>query len=582
MWKRRLKWFRVALLAVVVIGLAGPSGILTPRATAQDGDGDQCTQVIAQALATAQTACESLAPGEFCAGHAGVSATTAGADATSLEISDISALADITSVMTSGLDVTTGDWGVASLAFPAALPEGGSHQVAGVLFGEAQIARPVQVAADRPTVTITNATGSVANLRNGAGVVYEVVGTLEPGQSAVADGRNEQTDWVRIRLEDGTIAWVFVRLIDWEGDLSTLQQLDVLLPTDMTPVFAGGEPFQAFTLTTSPTDTDGCPATSSGLLLQFAGESPARLTVNQVDLAFANATLLLQAAPNNTLEIMTLAGDGVITARGRAADVAAGEAIQVVLGGEDGLTPSTPPQGMRAYAFPEIAAVPVLLLPEEMACMVGVPSAGATVRMRVGPGEQRGELGSMNAALSYVVLGWANDPDGMPWWELDTGEQKAWVAQSAVSAIGGCDAVAQVEPPSMVVAPPSGPAASGGSGGADYAPVANTVWQMQPGTDQMSGECSGAPAINFCDHLAAIAPNAGGISWRGMEPSPYFLSQIQPNVYAYAGPNVLGTGRVNMTLRFDSESTLSMTMILVLNSEPSCQHTYYYTGTRNW
>jgi len=39
---------------------------------------------------------------------------------------------------------------------------------------------------------------------------------------------------------------------------------------------------------------------------------------------------------------------------------------------------------------------------------------------------------------------------------------------------------------------------------------------------------------------------------------------------------------VSMTLSFTSETTLTMTMSLVLNSEPSCQHIYYYTGTRNW
>jgi hypothetical protein len=105
---------------------------------------------------------------------------------------------------------------------------------------------------------------------------------------------------------------------------------------------------------------------------------------------------------------------------------------------------------------------------------------------------------------------------------------------------------------------------------------------MIPGSDNLSGECSGAPAINFCDHLAAIGPANGGITWRGMEASPYYLRQIQPNVYAYAGPNILGTGRINMTLTFSSDSAIKMTMSLVLNSEPNCTHTYFYSGTKNW
>src|SRR5690606_26193382 len=110
-----------------------------------------------------------------------------------------------------------------------------------------------------------------------------------------------------------------------------------------------------------------------------------------------------------------------------------------------------------------------------------------------------------------------------------------------------------------VFAAPSAP--TGGDGEVpmsvadDLAPDGNSVWQMIPGTDNMSGECSGAPAINFCDHLAAIQPAQGGIMWKGMEASPYYLRQIQPNVYAYSGPNVIGTGTVSMTLTFTAENT---------------------------
>jgi hypothetical protein len=157
------------------------------------------------------------------------------------------------------------------------------------------------------------------------------------------------------------------------------------------------------------------------------------------------------------------------------------------------------------------------------------------------------------------------------------------VAQSDVITLGTCDAVAQVEAPPLVFAAPSAP--SGGDGAPavdDLAPKTNSVWQMYPGSDNMSGDCTGAPAINFCDHLAAISPASGGIMWKGMEASPYYLQQIQPNVYAYSGPNVLGTGKINMTLRFTSESTVTMTQSLTLTSEPNCQHVYNYTGEKNW
>jgi hypothetical protein len=148
--------------------------------------------------------------------------------------------------------------------------------------------------------------------------------------------------------------------------------------------------------------------------------------------------------------------------------------------------------------------------------------------------------------------------------------------------LGLCDPVAQVEPPPLVMVAPVAPAGENPVSSVDYAPAANSVWQMIPGSDNLIGECSGAPAINFCDHLAAIGPTASGISWRGMEPTPYSLVRTQTNVYVYSGPNGAGTGTLSMTLSFSSATSLNMTMSLILNSEPNCQHVYYYTGTKNW
>ncbi|HVO71573.1 MAG TPA: hypothetical protein VMT24_16100, partial [Aggregatilineaceae bacterium] len=320
---------------------------------------------------------------------------------------------------------------------------------------------------------------------------------------------------------------------------------------------------------------------------QYSGEQPASLQVDQVALEFSDATLLLTASPNDALEVKALAGSGTVTARGIPENVSVGGAVRVNLGSEDGLTPTDAPIALRSYPFPDVAYVPLDLLAGQITCMAGLPDSGSDVFLRVGPGPQRGELGSMNADATYAVIGWANDSDGAPWWQLDTGATPSWVAQADVRAIGACEMVAQVEPPPLVFAPPAiSPAGDEGAvspaGGPDLVPAGNSVWQMHPGSDHMSGQCSGAPAINFCDHLAAISPVSGGIMWKGMEASPYPLTRVRPNVYAYSGPNVLGTGTINMTLSFTSESTLNMTMSLVLSSEPDCEHIYYYSGTRNW
>ncbi len=568
--RARTVWAGLLIGLLIVTGGAAS----VTRTAAQEGD--QCVALAAQAIAETDIYCGELLPGEACYGHGAVSARPLGANELTAVTAGDRATLDTLDALATAADPAGGGWGVAVLSLPAA--EGAT--ITGILFGDAQIARPAVAGGERSTLPVFNRGSAEINLRNGAGINYAVVGQLAAGEEALADGRNEQGDWLRVQFAGG-IAWAFTPLIGWEGDQSAINALAVLLPNDVTPVRLAGAPFESFTLTSGDAP---CAAMPAGLLLQFTGERPAEITVNQVTLAFADATLLVTAAPGDSLTVRALAGTGTVTARGVPVEMAAGQEARVNLGGADGLTPVAAPTAMRAYPFADIAYAPLDLLEKPVACLVGAPALDAQVILRVGPGAQRGALGRLLVATTYAAVGWANDPDGAPWWQLDTGAQSSWAAQAEVRAVGACQAVAQVEPPPMVFAPPPVPAGGEAvpAGEADLSPTANSVWQMRPGSDNMTGECSGAPAINFCDHLAAIAPAAGGVSWKGMEASPYFLSRIRPNVYAYAGPNVLGTGRVSMTLTFTSETTVSMTMSLVLNSEPNCQHVYYYTGTRNW
>jgi hypothetical protein len=559
----------VGILVVVLI-VSGLQWSSAPDALAQDGEA--CIQVAAQALADAQAACTGVGRGEACVGHAGVTA----AGATLAASGDRAAMADLQSLATSAANPDTNEWGIALLQLSAGLPEGSA--VTAVLFGEAQIARPAQVAGDQTTLMVSNGRGSEINLRNGAATTYDLVGQLASGEQATADGRNEQGDWVRVQFSGG-IGWAFVPLIQWDGDQSAIDALPVLLPNDVTPPVAAGEPFQSFTLTTGDA---ACSAAPSGLLLQYRGEQPAQVQVNQVSLEFSDATLLISARANDNLTISVLDGSSQVIARGVPEQADEGEQVSVSLGGDDGLTPLEAPLGGGSYAFADVAYAPLSLLPGTLVCRVGLPSEAGRVVLRVGPGTQRGELGDMSARSMVAVSGWANDPDGAPWWQLDTGETPAWVAQADVRGLGDCAAVAEVEPPPLVFAPPTGAEGGVPAAGPDLAPTANSVWQMIPGSDNLTGTCSAAPAINFCDHLAAIGPIAGGISWRGMEPSPYPLTQVQPNVYSYSGPNIQGTGQITLILTFSSDTTLNMTMTLVLASEPDCQHVYYYSGTKNW
>ncbi|MBN2306311.1 MAG: hypothetical protein JXQ72_17645 [Anaerolineae bacterium] len=317
---------------VVLVAVVGVQIAPVPGVSAQSGGGDDtCSAIVAAAVAAAADTCGDLARGEACLGSAGDERVS---------LDSLDALAT----------TSNPEWGAALMALPAGLSENSDAAVTAILFGETEVARPALTAPDRPTLKVWNGGGSDVNLRNGAGITYELVGTLAPGQETVADGRNQQADWLRIQV-DGGVAWAFAPLINWEGDASVLE---VLLPDDVTSaVPASGEPFEAFTLTTGTTDM--CGAASSGLMLYYTGEQPARVQVNQVNIEFSDAVLLLRAVPGENLEVLAVTGSATVTARGVSEEVAVGGVVQVNMGGDDGLTPTTTPVGLISYAFSDIA-----------------------------------------------------------------------------------------------------------------------------------------------------------------------------------------------------------------------------------
>ncbi|MBN1679304.1 MAG: SH3 domain-containing protein, partial [Anaerolineae bacterium] len=321
--------FGVVIVMILTVVAVNSPFQQAPGVQAQDG-GDQCAELALQALAEAGETCAGLADSMLCAGHASVTAVMIeGAPAADSALIDLAAVDGIT---TAAANPATGEWGVAMFTLPVTQPEGGSRAVTAVLYGNAQIMHPTETAAEQVTLTITNDSGGEVNLRNGAGVFYDTVGVFAADQQLQGDGRNEQGDWVRVVLEERR-AWVFTRLVNWDGDLTALP---VLAPDDVTPPFEASAPFQAFNLMTGAV-SDMCPSTPSGLLLQFTGETPAVLMINDVRLVFADATLLVRATPAGDLQVAALSGSGTITARGFSQDIANGEYLTVTLGGEDGL-----------------------------------------------------------------------------------------------------------------------------------------------------------------------------------------------------------------------------------------------------
>jgi uncharacterized protein YraI len=443
------------------------------------------------------------------------------------------------------------------------------------------------------TVTVTSTANPNLNLREGPSADYPVLAVLSLGESAVADGRNEAGDWLRLRREDLTV-WGFAEYLESEDDI---EALPVLADDDRSRPDLYSAPFQAFTLITG----DGC--AGSGVLVQRINAAedaePSYLRVNGVGLAFTDATFLLSASAEDALDVTVLAGSVRISAPGS-------EPLTAEAGALASVEPGMPLAEAGRFPLYTVPIMPLSLLPaiDVLACMIGLPVDVEPVTMHAGPGADYVRLtDSLTADSNYVTTGYAADDGGALWWQLDVpGRDQAWVPQDGTFTLGLCADIAEVEAPVVVApAPATGGDASGGggdaSGGSDaggdtggeqpaasssLVPAGQTVWQSYPGTDNLSGTCN-TPPIPLCDHLVAIVNNGDGtISWRGQEPTPYTLIPTGSNTFVYNGRRMQNDGTLSMNLTFTSASTWSMTMVVVYDSDAACQHTFYYTADFQW
>ncbi len=109
-------------------------------------------------------------------------------------------------------------------------------------------------------------------------------------------------------------------------------------------------------------------------------------------------------------------------------------------------------------------------------CTVSTDAAD-TVRVRVGPGENRTSIAFLPTGQDFIVQGKATADDDSLWYKLDKAEvapnkavNEVWVAVAEVESVGNCDAVVDVNAPPIVpiinapppTAAPSGETQSGG------------------------------------------------------------------------------------------------------------------------
>jgi hypothetical protein len=545
-------------------------------------DAPTCSIINPADFSAAKEACSKSTLSNACLASGTASAKNSDQSAEFAKQGDSIDLSTTTSISTIS-DAATGNSGVVVLKLRGGQPDT-ADPVTAVLFGSAELTSKVNNAvANMTTVGVTTNGSTPVLLRGGAGQAYPSVLSLAAGKTAVADGRTENGSWLRVRTEDG-VGWAMASLLTVTGDANSLT---VLEEQNTQADFLYQTPMQAFTLSTG-IPAGECASLPSGLLLQAKvakDQKPARFLINGADVQIQEGTVLVRATPKDRLEFIVISGGVNIAALGGTMEVLAGEWTRVRLGGADGLTVSVQPPTPTDYTFASLDGTPLDLLAESVACVVGVPANGQKVTVRVGPGEERGSLFFMKPEQNFKVVGKANDAAGLAWWRIDAeGRKEAWVAQSSVHSVGACADVPEAAAPPVIVAAPPVDQGTGNQGGATtepqaqgFAPVARTIWNAEPGPINSSGACTGVP-VAYCAQLVALTPQGNGFLWKGQELKPYYMARVRENVYAYAGPNILGDARIQLTLVFTSPTTFKATQNMIMNNQKGCTNSFTFAG----
>ena len=120
--------------------------------------------------------------------------------------------------------------------------------VTGILTTEVAIspvATPVLTPMAGASVPIATVKYQVVNLYSGPGTSYPVAGQVVQRQACEVTGRNQANSWLQLTCADGQQGWVDARLVDIEGNLSTVIIINVTLVTPTPTVVPTSTPTPA-------------------------------------------------------------------------------------------------------------------------------------------------------------------------------------------------------------------------------------------------------------------------------------------------------------------------------------------------
>jgi len=268
-----------------------------------------------------------------------------------------------------------------------------------------------------PAIEIANATGNNVNIRSGAGANFDVIGIFRFDDRLMTDGQSADGAWLRVQLEDGSIGWVSKSLVVNDAALASLPVVD--------QESAGTAAHSIELLSVNP----DCAPGESGVFVVSTGETPQRISINEIPVSLTGGALFMSLAANTTT-FYALAGSASIGTGDIRQDLSPGD---VIAWSE---TPSAPEQPIP---FPAIENLEALALTPDV-CLIAAtfpvdtldsPAADATV------------IGSLGVMGSFPA-DQQSTADSGTWLHVADAFGGGWVTIDSVRTLGTCDSLREV------------------------------------------------------------------------------------------------------------------------------------------
>lgn len=499
------------VMLIVISGL-----FLMPTAAQQPTD-DTCPPLFLTSLNAIGNACVDIGRNSACYGNLDIQAEAVNTmlDFEFDSIGDVEDVAKFKQMRLSELDPDANVWGVALMNLQANLP--GSLPGQGVtvlLFGDVELT-PDYIPVVLPA---TVASAGAVNVRGGPATTFDVIGTLNGGETLRLTGRNEAGDWLRLEWDEdeGTSGWIANFLASSSEDLTALNVVEADAPAY--------HPMQAFTFRSGIGDAACLAMPDSGIMIQTPqGAREILLKVNGVDVR-VGSTIYMQAQPDGYLTIYVVEGHITVTGEGVTQVAPEGTLIRVPI--DENMTVNGAPEPPEPYTTEQVEPLTdmIVLLPDDIAMSepydpeeleAYLASANActlspigTPNIRRGPGIEYPILTELSRG-DRRVREQATGTDSMTWYRIGTA---GWIREDVVTTEGNCESVdvlAELPPvPTAVPVVNSGSSSggssssSGGRGTVIYDiwyhtgqcnPYGHTIYAGQ--TVQFQWGCCGAPDL---------------------------------------------------------------------------------------